>query len=90
MYGGNLHQQHAYAEARHRDFVAEAEASRRLREAGISRGSPLANAFSALRLIVGTGVVSIGERIQGTRQPAGTVFPATDQLPSVSTLNIAR
>ena len=90
MYGGNLHLNHSYAESRHRDFVAEAEANRRLNEAGMSHHSSLANAFSAMRLIIGAALVSIGERIQGSKHSAGKALPATDQLPSVSTLNIAR
>lgn len=90
MYGGNLHLNHHHAEARHRDFIAEAEANRRLHEAGIAQRSALANVVSAMRFVIGATFVSIGERIQGTKQPAGTAFPATEQLPSVSTLNIAR
>ena len=90
MYGGNLQLNHSYAESRHRDFMTEAEAHRRLHEAGLDRRPPVLSAVAALRLTVGTALVRAGERIQGSKQATSETQPTATAVSSVTTLKVVR
>ena len=76
--------EHAYADMRHRDLMAEAEQARRLALAvgATTRRSVVAVAVAALRRQVGIALVRAGQRVHGA-EPA-------DALSNPGTLRAAR
>lgn len=86
VYGTSMGMGHFHAEVRRQEMMAEAERERRLSQAGVGAGRPVAGAaMVALRRAIGSALVRIGERLQGVG--AGE---AAESYPSVATLRAAR
>ncbi len=83
MGGSQVGLAHVYAEARHRDFVREAEKCRVLHQGSIGRAGGTAPRFLRLRALAGGMVIGLGERIRGMHD--GEAAPA-----SASGLRVAR
>ena len=83
----NLGLNHAYAESRRQDLLAEAERARRLEQvAAAARRPAVAAAVAGLRCRVGVALVRAGHRIHG----AGSAKPAANVVPTIATLRCAR
>jgi hypothetical protein len=63
MFGSNIVLSHQISEARHRDFLAEAERQRRVADALDARRQPRPRGFTAARISLATLLLRAGSRL---------------------------
>ncbi len=68
MNGLNLGIAHLYANARHADFLAEAERERTISSLRIRRGNGASEAIRAIRMAAGAALIRFGERLRGAEE----------------------
>lgn len=65
MHGMNVGITHLYANARHADFLAEAERERAMAATRARRSFDAARAIRAIRMKAGAAMIRFGERLRG-------------------------
>ncbi len=77
MGGSQLGMVHIYAEARHRDFVREAEHLGALRVAASGQTERTGSRILRMRAVTGGLLIGLGERIRGGHAGDATPAPAS-------------